>query len=229
MIKNFSINDRIGDIVTVFPGASNLFLEYRIDFCCGGNRPLIEAIKEQNLDENIIINLLNEKYKEFQEKNEEFTDWAKESPSKLIDYVVGTHHAYLKEELPNISELVLKILDVHGKNHEELFKVHKLFNTLRTELESHLVKEEKFIFPIIKQYELNKINKDEVVRLINELEDEHTGAGDIIKELREVTDHYIVPAGACRTYELTYKRLMELELDTFQHIHLENNILFKNI
>lgn len=229
MTNNFKVSDKIGDIVTVFPGASNLFLEHRIDFCCGGNRPLIEAIKEKNLDENKILTLLNERYNEFQEKNEKFTDWAKEQPSKLIDYIVGKHHAYLNEELPKISELTLKILKVHGKNHEELFKIHKLFNTLRIELEEHLVKEEDVLFPAIKEYEAekNSYNKEKMINLINELEKEHTGAGDIIKELREVAGHYIAPKGACRTFELTYRKLRELEEDTFQHIHLENNILFK--
>lgn len=61
MISNFKVSDKIGDIVTGFPGASNLILEYRIDFCCRGNRPLIEAIKEQNLNENKILTLLNER------------------------------------------------------------------------------------------------------------------------------------------------------------------------
>ena len=229
MINNFKISDKIGDIVTIFPGASNLFLEYRIDFCCGGNRPLIEAIKEKNLDENKILTLLNDRYNEFQEKNEEFTDWAKEQPSKLVDYIVGKHHAYLNEELPKISELTLKILKVHGKKHEELFKIHKLFNTLRIELEEHLVKEEDLLFPAIKEYDAEKsnYNKEKMINLINDLEKEHTGAGDIIKELREVAGHYIAPKDACRTFELTYRKLRELEEDTFQHIHLENNILFK--
>ncbi|ADL53267.1 iron-sulfur cluster repair di-iron protein [Clostridium cellulovorans] len=231
MIRNFSLSDKIGDVVTVFPGASDLFLKYKIDFCCGGNRPLIEAMDEQNLDGNKILTLLQASYEEFQEKNEEFTDWAKEKPSKLVDYIVSVHHRYLKEELPKISELTFKILRVHGSNHEELFKVHKLFNTLRTELEGHLVKEEEFLFPIIKEYDTNRndSNREKVLKLINELEDEHTGAGDIIKELREVTEHYIVPKDACRTFQVTYEKLRELEIDTFQHIHLENNILFKNI
>lgn len=83
MSNNFKVSDRIGDIVTVFPGASNLFLEYRIDFCCGGNRPLTEAIREKNLDEDEILNMLNDRYNEFQEKNEEFTDWAKSSQANL--------------------------------------------------------------------------------------------------------------------------------------------------
>ena len=34
------------DIVADFPKASD-FMEYKIDFCCGGNRPLKEAIAER--------------------------------------------------------------------------------------------------------------------------------------------------------------------------------------
>jgi regulator of cell morphogenesis and NO signaling len=84
---------------------------------------------------------------------------------------------------------------------------------------------------MISEYETNKTEatKEKLMDSLEELEGEHTGAGDIIKELREVTNHYIVPKGACRTYELTYRKLQELEEDIFQHIHLENNILFKNL
>lgn len=231
MNRKFNENDKIGDIVTEFPNASDIFYKYNIDFCCGGNRPLNDAILAQKLDGSQLLEDLNNKYQEFTEKNNEFVDWAKESPGKLIDYIVNTHHAYLREELPRISEYAFKILKVHGKSHKELFKVHKLFNNLRIELEEHLVKEEEFIFPQIRQHERegNADDKNRLLNLINELEQEHTGAGDIIMELREVTDHYSVPKDACGSFKITYEKLKEVELELFQHIHLENNILFKNL
>jgi regulator of cell morphogenesis and NO signaling len=230
MNNKFKTEDAIGQIVAEFPGASEIFYKYNVDFCCGGDRPLSEAISTQGLDEKKLIQELNTRYQGFSENNEKFTDWAKESPSKLIEYVVNNHHAYLNVELPKISKLLLKILGVHGKNHEELFKVHRLFNNLRTELEAHLVKEEEFLFPLIVEYEKGKDEKvkNAALKIIDEIEQEHTGAGDIIKELREITDHYNTPKDACGTFELTYKKLLELEVDLFQHIHLENNILFKN-
>jgi regulator of cell morphogenesis and NO signaling len=64
---------------------------------------------------------------------------------------------------------------------------------------------------------------------MKETEAEHEAAGDILKEMRKITDDFKVPADGCTTYTLTYKKLEELESDLFEHIHLENNILFLNI
>ena len=69
----------------------------------------------------------------------------------------------------------------------------------------------------------------EAVQTIDVLEQEHEAAGSILKELRKVTNDYTLPEGACTTYTLTYLKLDELETDLFQHIHLENNILFPRL
>lgn len=64
---------------------------------------------------------------------------------------------------------------------------------------------------------------------VSELEHEHAQAGKLLQELREVTADFELPSDACRTYRLVYQRLAMLEKDTFEHIHLENNILFERI
>lgn len=224
----FKSMDKIGDIVARFPNASDIFKAYKVDFCCGGNRPLLEAIKEQNIDEEKLISELNNAYEKAMSLKNEDIDWTKESFSKLIDYVVNTHHSYLQVELPNLSELTAKILRAHGENHPELSKVFKLFHSLKMELEQHLIKEEEILFPAIKDYEVNPNSElyEKAVKTIKETEEEHEGAGDILKELRKITKDYEVPSDGCRTYLVAYKKLEELEGDLFQHIHLENNILF---
>ena len=73
------------------------------------------------------------------------------------------------------------------------------------------------------------IDSDQRLAGILELEDEHDTAGDIIKELRELTDDYQLPEDACNSFKLTYQLLQDLEADLFQHIHLENNILFARL
>jgi regulator of cell morphogenesis and NO signaling len=59
------------------------------------------------------------------------------------------------------------------------------------------------------------------------MEKEHEGAGDIMKEIRELSHQFTPPADACRTYQILYLNLAGFEEDLHKHVHLENNILFK--
>ncbi|WP_425447138.1 iron-sulfur cluster repair di-iron protein [Dethiothermospora halolimnae] len=229
MKKMFSSSEKIGDIVARFPKASDVFQRYNIDFCCGGDRPLKDAIDKHNIDENKLLAELENEYEEMKNIITKNTDWNKASFSDLIDHIVNTHHSYLQKELPIISELVTKILRVHGIDHGDvLTRVHKLFNQLKGELEQHLIKEEEILFPIIKEYEENPSEelRAKGIKVMEETENEHDNAGDILKELRKITDNYTVPPSGCRSFSLTYEKLEELESDLFRHIHLENNILF---
>ncbi len=229
-MSKFNTSLSIGEIVASLPKASEVFKKYHIDFCCGGNRLLSEAIKEQQLNEDEILQELDEAEKETEAyKNQ--TDFVKLSRNELIDYIVSTHHSFLKITLPEISELTTKILRVHGTNHEELFQVHKLFHNLKTDLEQHLIKEEELLFPLIKEYdqEPSKELLAKISNVMSETESEHEAAGDILKELRRITKDFVVPDDGCNSFRLTYDKIQELEADLFQHIHLENNILFKHL
>jgi regulator of cell morphogenesis and NO signaling len=231
MNLEFKSSEKIGDIVARFPKASDIFKQYHIDFCCGGDRPLSAAINEQNLNEQEVLEKLTALYNETSSLNTGDTDWTKAAYSQIIDHVVNTHHAYLNVQLPKLSDLTTKILRVHGDHHPELKKVHRLFHNLKLELEQHLIKEEEVLFPLIKEYEKNQSEEilEKAVKVLKETEDEHDAAGDIIKELRKITNNFTAPEDGCTSYNLTYIGLEELESDLFQHIHLENNILFKRV
>ncbi|MCF6094296.1 iron-sulfur cluster repair di-iron protein [Microaerobacter geothermalis] len=219
---------KIGDIVTQVPKTADIFKEYRIDFCCGGNRPLGEVIDEMNLNEGELMQQLNQILIERSTANENIKNWGEAGYGELIDYVVNKHHAYLNKELPSISQLTAKILRVHGSKHPELSQVYQLFHKLKMEMEQHMIREEVDAFPLIKQYEKNKssLQLDKIIRMIKKLESEHDDAGNLLKELRKGTKDYQLPDDACMSYQLTYQKLEELENDLFQHVHLENNILF---
>lgn len=229
-MSQFNIEQSIGEIVTLLPKASEIFKEYRIDFCCGGHRPLSQAITEQNLNIEEILSRLEEAYKELQ-KNPDDVDLKAISNTELIDSYIMPHHVFTKLILPEISELATKILKVHGSHHKELFQIHKLVRNLEMELEQHLIKEEEILFPMIKDYDKNPSGEllDNIKEQVVETEAEHDGAGDILKELRKITGDYVAPADGCGTYRRTFEKLQDLEADLFQHIHLENNILFRKL
>ncbi|MBN1068090.1 iron-sulfur cluster repair di-iron protein [Clostridium botulinum] len=231
-MNKFNSNQKIGDIVTKFPKAADIFKEYKIDFCCGGDRTLITAIKEQGVNETELLERINDSYEKL--KNNIYSkdrNWVEAPLDELVDQIVNVHHAYLYENLPKISELTTKILRVHGEKHPELSRVHKLFHTIKMELEAHLIEEETIQYPAINAYlrSNSEADLDKAINIINQLQDEHIGAGNILKELREITNDYDIPSNVCTTYRLTYSKLQEMESDMFQHIHLESNILFPRL
>lgn len=230
-MSTFHSSQKIGEIVTKFPKSADILREYKVDYCCGGDRTLLTAIKEQNINESEILGRINSLYEEFKNKETGERNWEEAPFGELAEHILNVHHAYLWAELPRISELTSKILRVHGQHHPELSKVYKLFHSLKMELEEHLIKEETIQYPAIREYESSKTKEalEKAVNITKELEDEHTGAGDILKELRKITNDYAVPEDGCNSYRLTYTKLQELEADTFQHIHLENNILFPRL
>lgn len=222
----FSLEKRIGDIVAELPLASEVFRKHGIDFCCGGSRPLREALAEKNLDAQVVLRDLDEA----KEKAKALTskqDWRMAPLTDLVEYVVNHHHGYLRRVLPEVSDLTTTILRVHGPNHPELSQVHRLFHLLKMELEQHLILEEEMFFPFVKAYESTESNEalERAVDFIEQVEREHDGAGNILKELRIVTKDYWLPEDACTTFAKTYEKLAEIESDLFEHIHLENNIL----
>ncbi|OBZ19596.1 iron-sulfur cluster repair di-iron protein [Bacillus sp. FJAT-27264] len=217
----------VRDIVLQFPKSADYFKANRIDFCCGGARPLGEAATERGLDKDAVLADLNKLLKEHPILEEE-TVWNHASSSDLIAHIVNKHHQYLRQELPLIAQNVTKVFRVHGGDSPHLAQLHALFHKLMDELLDHTAKEEDTQFPRILAYSADS-GEASLVKLraaLGELESEHDAAGDILRQIRRITEDFTPPEHACTTYRLTYARLEELEGMTFEHIHLENNILF---
>lgn len=223
----FDQNSLVKDIVNSFPQSSDVFKKNRLDFCCGGNRPLAEAAGEQNLDVPAIMAELEELFNKHNGAAENMEVWTETSSEELIEHIKVKYHRQLEEELSLLSPYVTKVSKVHGERHPELLKVYELFYELKKELLEHTAKEEATVFPLLLELEnANTEKRSEIIAEITELEKEHDHAGSILKELRDITSDYNLPVDACGTYRLVYKRLEAFEEQTFMHVHLENNILF---
>ncbi|WP_339223826.1 iron-sulfur cluster repair di-iron protein [Paenibacillus sp. FSL W7-1279] len=228
-MSSFTLQSQVSDIVTSIPQTADLFRSLRIDFCCGGQVPLEEAAKQRNLEPAAVlekVQTLENKFADYQESRP-----ASLRESELIEYIQHKHHAFLRDELPALTPYVTKLARVHGEHHPELLRVQELFSDLKKELLEHTMDEDEHVFPLILKFvaEPNHQAAAELKPHVSELEDEHAHAGRLLQELREVTADFELPSDACGTYRLVYQRLAMLEKDTFEHIHLENNILFERI
>jgi regulator of cell morphogenesis and NO signaling len=152
----------------------------------------------------------------------------------LADYIVNTHHAYLKENDGQIAAYARKIAEVHGLHHPEVIRISAIFDKIATDMAGHLKEEEEVFCPALKRADAARIagatpdeSDREVIRTsLLRLHREHEEIGDAIHEIRHLAKGYAIPDDVCNTFMLTYRKLNEFEDDLHKHVHLENNILF---
>jgi regulator of cell morphogenesis and NO signaling len=211
-------------IVDANPDTARILERHHLDYCCGGQRTLEIACAERGLDPSTVRAELDAT------PIAADSEWTTMGPVELVDHVEATHHRYLHDELPRIAALTLKVVDVHGRRHPELHEVEATFTALRADLEPHLMKEERVLFPMIRELAgattAPSFHCGSVGNPIRMMLLEHDRAGELLARLRAVTDDYRPPADGCASYRALYRALEELEADTHLHVHKENNVLF---
>ena len=217
----------VGQLVAERPGRSRVFQTLGIDFCCGGKMSLAEACKGKGLDPDSVLQVLLAS--EGSAAGNE-VDAAAMGLTELCDHVEKTHHAYLKDELPRLRMMVRKVAAVHGHDHPWTLEIDGVFSGFAAELESHMLKEEQALFPLIRALESGeKIDASHCGRIENAIavmESEHQDAGNDLERMRNLSSGFTPPPGACNTFRAMLDGLRELEADMHQHVHKENNVMF---
>ena len=223
-------NKTIGEMVADDFRAASVFSANKIDFCCKGNRTLDEVCNQKGLDVYDVLAQL-EKATESNNSTIDFNTWELDL---LIDYIEKKHHRYVEEKAPILLSFLLKLEQVHGAAHPELFEIKNLFKRTADELTQHMKKEELILFPYIKQMVEAARNKTtlsapgfgSVANPIAMMMEEHENEGNRFEKIVAISNNYTPPADGCNTYKVTFQMLQEFESDLHTHIHLENNILF---
>ena len=224
-----SKENTVAEIVTENIKAAHIFKKYGIDFCCGGGITLEKACVKNKVNYTTLLNDLS--LIEITDRVYNYNSWKLDF---LIDHIENIHHTYVKESIPLLLQYANRVVKVHGGHYPEVIKVNELFIEVAQELSAHLKKEELILFPFIKKMTQAAIIGEKVIpphfgtvnNPINMMYEEHESAGDIFKEISQLTNDYTPPEGACNTFKALYSKLEEFEQDLHQHIHLENNILF---
>lgn len=223
-----STETTVGQLVTERPSRARVFESLGIDYCCSGNRSLEEVCAEKKLDAPTVQRML-EAY-EFGGDTEDRNDWSEAAVTELVEHIVDVHHGYLKEALPRVEFLVGKVATVHGERRPELVELRETFDALKSEFESHLMKEEEVVFPMFRELEGAEVRPEFHCRTVDNpigtLTAEHEEVGGVLARMREISNGYEPPADACNTYRVMLDSLAELESDIHLHVHKENNILF---
>ena len=146
--KNDGNVETLGEIATKDLRKAEIFKKYGLDFCCGGKKTVQQACAEKGIDVTKIEEELRNADKNPVTRPLPYNDW---NLDFLADYIVNTHHSYVKNSLPELRTYAAKLARVHGGRHPELLPVQQIVEEIAQELTDHMVKEEMVLFPFVKE------------------------------------------------------------------------------
>lgn len=220
----------VAELVTENIKTAHIFKKHGIDFCCGGGVSIERACEKKGID----CKTLEEELTQALNTNDRTYNYKSWKPDFLTDHIINVHHAYVEENSPLLLQYADRVMQVHGHHNTELVDINDLVKRVVGELASHMKKEELILFPFIKKMvvaqkegtNLPRPHFGTVDNPITMMEEEHDAAGELFREIAELSNKYTPPESACNTYRAFYAKLEEFENDLHLHVHLENNILF---
>ena len=222
----------VREIAVEDPSSLRVFESLGIDYCCGGNRSLSEACGRAGVSPEQVEELLHEARR--RQETTPSDRWEEKPLGELIHHIVDAHHALVRSETPRLQGLAHRVASKHGEAHPEVAEIERLFGEIAEELASHMMKEERILFPYIAAFEEAQLRGaarpgacfGSVRQPIANMIHEHDSAGALLSQIRSLSHRYAPPEDACMSFVALYRGLEEFEQDLHRHIHLENNILF---
>ncbi|MEZ5098643.1 MAG: DUF542 domain-containing protein [Thermoleophilia bacterium] len=223
-----STSRTLAELVIERPHRARVFEQLGLDYCCGGQSTLAEACAARRLDAATVAAMLSatEAASSIEAGH---AGWSTATLSALCSHIEDVHHAYLRRELPRISDLLAKVATAHADELLEWVDVRATFEELRRTLDAHLEDEEANLFPGCRAAEQGIPPTEGFARLLESLEDEHSAVGTALSRLAALTGRYDSTRARCSTHRAALHALHELEVDLHEHVHEENNVLFPRV
>lgn len=219
---------QVGDIASRFPATIKVFQQLGVDFCCGGRRPLADVCAPGGPGFETLRASLEAAISGTPPETRSLRDLPL---GELTEHIVERYHGWIREEFARVTPMMDKVLRVHGERHSELEVVALTFAELKADILPHMMKEEQVLFPFLRRMAGTADGDPLVVPFgtvenpIRMMEMEHEAVGGLLARLRRLTNGHTPPEDACNTFRGLYHAFAEIERDTHEHIHVENNIL----
>ena len=208
----------LADLATTHPAAARVFYRHRLDFCCGGRRPLSDVCTERGLDSAAVIADI-EAEERLPDDNQR---WDVRPLTELVAFIVNTYHRRLRESLPELIRMATKVEMRHADKASCPRGLAAHLIAMHESMLEHLAKEEQVLFPLIANGQ-GRVAAGPV----HVMEMEHEEHARALQTLRRLTTDFAPPADACVTWRALYLGLQQLEEELMLHVHLENNVLFR--
>lgn len=152
----------------------------------------------------------------------DFSVWETAPFGATVDHILQRYHNVHRAQFEELVPLAQKVAQVHADTFPA--EIVELLAYMQNELLMHMMKEERMLFPMINQ----GVGRGAAMP-ISVMMHEHEEHDRAIARLKELTDNFQAPAGACGSWTRLYALAKEMVEDLNDHIHLENDILFARV
>lgn len=152
----------------------------------------------------------------------DFSVWETAPFGATVDHILQRYHNVHRAQFEELVPLAQKVAQVHADTFPA--EIAGLLAYMQNELLMHMMKEERMLFPMINQ----GVGRGAAMP-ISVMMHEHEEHDRAIARLKELTDDFQVPEGACGSWTRLYALAKEMVEDLNDHIHLENDILFARV
>lgn len=208
----------LAELAVAHPGAARVFHRHRLDFCCGGRRSLDEACRDRNLDPVRVLESIAAE----DPIAGVVVRWDQVPLPDLVAHVIDTYHGRLRGQLPELVALAHKVEARHAGTPRCPRGLADHLEVMQAAILDHLQKEETILFPLIVDG-----RGRQAAAPVHAMEVEHEHHREHLLALRRLTDDFAPPPGACTSWRALYLGIQQLEQELMEHIHLENNVLFR--
>ena len=162
-------------------------------------------------------------------KSENLIIAKKLSAGALIDILINNNQISINEALSLLGVLIQTAEKIDGQRRPEVRIISRAFSQLKIFVEQHLIKEERFVFPIVKRISEEEKAKKSDLALIEtsaaELRDEHEKINLLLLRIKLLSDNYDAPINCSPSLKEFYRKFILFNKSLKEHIYMVEEIL----
>jgi regulator of cell morphogenesis and NO signaling len=207
----------IGALAIELPLAARVFLDFGIDFCCAGPRPVASACRRAGVNPDRVVWQID-----VQLEQQQHVQPRDNSLSGLIDFVVDKYHRPLRSKLDAIEALINKIVINHGPGRYHIREgLQAAFANLAAELWYLLQQKEDMLFPTIISG-----NGRSAKRSIQEINASGERVVQHLELIHRLTTGLDMSLESCVAERALVASIKALIADIAAQFHIEQNMLY---
>ena len=209
---------------------------YRFNISLGfGDKTIEEVCNDRQINVDFFVEILNSYHDADYFPRQRLQIFPVEV---LVDYIRSTHSDYLDNRLPDLESKIRSLSEsCSEKNRKNLVLLEDFFGGYKTELISHIKREEDKVLPYILEIGVAYRERKSTSKLLNEIKtysiddyaNEHEDVEDKLFDLKNIMIKYLPPVNNNFLCHSILIEIFRLEKDLNNHARIEDKVLVPKV